>query len=275
MSEMLILQKSVDQSVLREGMSIPALFQQMFYQKSGLQLAKGESITINLILGNGSFQATLKNYDFDQDKYPGHPDVLQIRYSPNSPLAIKLREVFSSTNELVQEFLKSRTDRKKQFSIPNEKKEYLAIYGTPVKGTLFVDCITRDEYQKEAQEILQLDERSYENAVDADAKIVERIGVKKIRRITKAIGDNLKILYGYRCQICGAYIGEKYGSTLIHAHHIEYFTKSLNNNADNIMIVCPNHHGIIHDRNPQYNREKKTYLYPNGYQEGLALNLHL
>lgn len=272
---MLILQKSVDQSVLREGMSIPTLFQQMFYQKSGIQLAKGEAITINLILENESFQATLKNYDFDQDKYPGHPDVLQIRYSPNSPLAIKLREVFASTNELVQEFLKNRTDRRKQFVIPEEKKEYLAIYGTPVKGTLFVDCISSDEYQKEAQEILQMDERSYENAVDTDAKIIERVGVKKIRRITKAIGDNLKVLYGYRCQICGAYIGKKYGSTLVHAHHIDYFTKSLNNNADNIMIVCPNHHGIIHDRNPQYIRDKKAFLYPNGYQEGLTLNQHL
>ena len=275
MSEMLILEKSVDQSVLKEGMSIPALFQEMFYQKSGIQLAKGETTTINFILDSEFFQATLKNYDFDQDKYPGHPDVLQIRYSPNSPLARKLREVFASTNELVQEFLNNRTDRRKQFSIPDDKKEYLAIYGTPVKGTLFMDCITREEYQQEAQEIRQMDERNYENVVDTDAKIVERIGVKKIRRITKAIGDNLKVLYGYRCQICGAFIGEKYGSTLIHAHHIDYFTKSLNNNADNIMIVCPNHHGIIHDRNPQFNREKRTYLYPNGYQEGLALNLHL
>ncbi len=275
MSEMLILQKAVDLSVLKEGMSIPAIFQDMFYQKSGIRLSKGETLTINLILGNETFQATLKNYDFDQNKYPGHPDVLQIRYPPNSSLARKLREVFASTNELVQEFLNNRTDRRKQFSIPDDKKEYLAIYGTPVKGTLFMDCITREEYQQEAQEIRQMDERNYENVVDTDAKIVERIGVKKIRRITKAIGDNLKVLYGYRCQICGAFIGEKYGSTLIHAHHIDYFTKSLNNNADNIMIVCPNHHGIIHDRNPQFNREKRTYLYPNGYQEGLALNLHL
>ena len=93
--------------------------------------------------------------------------------------------------------------------------------------------------------------------------------------MSKAVGDNLKIVYGYRCQICGAYIGEKYGSHLIHAHHINYFTKSLNNNQDNVMIVCPNHHGIIHDINPVFDREKKIYVYPNGYKEDLLLNYHI
>ena len=90
-----------------------------------------------------------------------------------------------------------------------------------------------------------------------------------------AIGDTLKSLYGYRCQICGAYIGEAYGSQVIHAHHIDYFSHSLNNDATNIMIVCPNHHAIIHDKNPEFNSKEKTYRYPNGYVEGLALNKHL
>ena len=68
---------------------------------------------------------------------------------------------------------------------------------------------------------------------------------------------------------------KKYGSTLIHAHHIEYFTKSLNNNPENILIVCPNHHGIIHDCNPEFNATEKTYHYPNGLVEGLTLNRHI
>ena len=97
----------------------------------------------------------------------------------------------------------------------------------------------------------------------------------KVRKMNRAIGDGLKQLYGYRCQICGAFIGEKYGSSLIHAHHIEYFTKSMNNDARNVLIVCPNHHGIIHDRNPVFDFQKKIYRYPNGYQEGLKLNLHI
>ena len=78
------------------------------------------------------------------------------------------------------------------------------------------------------------------------------------------------------CQvICGQYIGEPYGSHLIHAHHIHYFVHSLNNNANNIMIVCPNHHAIIHDLNPTFDFAQKQFHYPNGYVEGLAINLHL
>ena len=56
---------------------------------------------------------------------------------------------------------------------------------------------------------------------------------------------------------------------------IDYFTRSMNNNADNIMIVCPNHHGIIHDCNPIFDKDTKTYTYPNGYKEGLMINYHL
>ncbi|MBR3017812.1 MAG: hypothetical protein IKH57_12195 [Clostridia bacterium] len=44
------------------------------------------------------------------------------------------------------------------------------------------------------------------------------------------------------------------------------------NDASNIMIVCPNHHSIIHDRNPEFNTKEKTYKYPNGYVEVLKLN---
>ena len=41
-------------------------------------------------------------------------------------------------------------------------------------------------------------------------------------------------------------------------YEIDYFTRSMNNNADNIMVVCPNHHGIIHDRDPIFDKETKN-----------------
>ena len=45
----------------------------------------------------------------------------------------------------------------------------------------------------------------------------------KIRKLNKKIGYILKLLYGYRCQICGQLIGEEYGSHIVEAHHIDYF----------------------------------------------------
>ena len=89
------------------------------------------------------------------------------------------------------------------------------------------------------------------------------------------IGNNLKLLYGYRCQICGKVIGEEYGSHVAEAHHIDYFIKSLNNDASNQMIVCPNHHSSIHDVNPVFDRNKKMLIYSNGVRQVLKLNKHL
>jgi len=41
------------------------------------------------------------------------------------------------------------------------------------------------------------------------------------------------------------------------------------------MIICPNHHAIIYDLNPVFDFDQKQFHYPNGYVEGLAINLHL
>ena len=113
------------------------------------------------------------------------------------------------------------------------------------------------------------------DVVDKCATIFAAERIIKIRKLNKKIGDNLKLLYEYHCQICGRHIGEEYGSQIVEAHHIEYFIHSLNNDSQNLIIVCPNHHSIIHDTNAVFNRSKLLYLYPNGKQEGFALNRHL
>lgn len=107
----------------------------------------------------------------------------------------------------------------------------------------------------------------------ADIRIVN--GIKKIRVYNTGIINKLKLLYSFRCQICGEKVGEKYDANVILAHHIDYFSKSKNNNATNIMIVCPNHHNIIHSTDPVFDRENLSYHYPNGFVEKLKINYHL
>ena len=110
---------------------------------------------------------------------------------------------------------------------------------------------------------------------DSTSTILETERIVKIRKLNKKIGDNLKLLYGYRCQICGQLIGEECGSHIVEAHHIDYFVSSLNNDANNQLIVCPNHHSIIHDTNPLFDRRKLMYIYRNGFEQKLVLNQHL
>ena len=270
-----LLQKEVDKSVLYQGMSIPKIYQKLFLEKLNIHLSHGQSCMIKLMLDGVLYDAQLKNQGFNQDKFVGHTDVLQIRYSEQSPLARKLRDKFKKTYLTVETFRANSENKGKHLVIPNSEKEFLVLYATVEYGTIMLDCITNNEYVEETKELSKLNEIEYEIAIDQGATIVVETGIRKVRRLSKAIGNSLKIIYGFKCQICGQYIGERYGSDLIHAHHIDYFTRSMNNNADNIMIVCPNHHGIIHDRNPIFDREQKVYTYPNGYKEGLLINYHL
>mgnify|MGYP003301146752 CR=1 FL=1 len=54
MDGFLILNKEVDQSVLKEGFSIPNQFHELFFQQLGFTLAHGESRLINLLLDNAT-----------------------------------------------------------------------------------------------------------------------------------------------------------------------------------------------------------------------------
>lgn len=110
---------------------------------------------------------------------------------------------------------------------------------------------------------------------DSTSTILEIEKIVKIRKLNKKIRDNLKLLYGYRCQICGQLIGEEFGSHIVEAHHIDYFVSSLNNDASNQLIMCPNHHSIIHDTNPAFDRRRLLYIYKNGFEQKLVLNQHL
>lgn len=113
------------------------------------------------------------------------------------------------------------------------------------------------------------------DVTDEEAGITVNMQFVKIRKLNRKIGQNLKLLYGYRCQICGRLIGEEFGAHIAETHHIDYFVKSLNNDASNQMVVCPNHHSIIHDADPTFDRKNTVYIYPNGTQQKLVLNVHL
>ena len=84
---------------------------------------------------------------------------------------------------------------------------------------------------------------------DKNSGIEKRLQIVKIHKLNRKIGENLKLLYGYRCRICGQVTGEKYGSRIAE------------NNANNRMIVCLDHHSIIHDANPVFDWKRMIYRF--------------
>ena len=65
-------------------------------------LVHGESMMVKILIDGELFDAEWKNQAFDQNKYAGHADVMQFRYSEKSPIANKLRQIFQTTYNFVQ-----------------------------------------------------------------------------------------------------------------------------------------------------------------------------
>lgn len=113
------------------------------------------------------------------------------------------------------------------------------------------------------------------NTIDPSARIDITQHWVKIRRVNKAISDNLKEFYDFKCQICNENISSRYEVNVVESHHIKPFSLSLNNDASNQIILCPNHHRIIHKAEPEFHRRKLIYSYGNGVEEKIILNGHL
>ena len=270
-----IYKKEVDWSLFFYGFAIPVEQQKILTALTGRTMPRGETREIHLYLNGRSYGAKLKNLNVK-----GTPtDRLQVRYEKNSEIAVALRGIFHRSCFYIQEEKRLQEGgSKKQIPLPEEYKEYLVMYTTQDEDSFLLEAILSEDVAQFRITVQGKEERFLEaemSLTDEGAGYQMKAGILKIRRLNRLIGENLKMLYGYRCQICGKAIGEEYGAHIAEAHHIEYFVKSLNNDASNQMIVCPNHHSIIHETDPVFDREHMAYVFPGGKVEKLKLNKHL
>lgn len=275
-----VYKTEVNWSLLTEGLTLPVDNQVIFARNMGKLLRRGESKSINIYLNEKRYKAQIRNINFDE-RFKRIKDTLQIRYPRNGELARALQANFIKSYNFLsyQRNIRSQGDRT-IIKLPKKMEEYLAIYTTEYEDSYVFETIAAEEIDLLRQVVKNQSEHLFESnfnfdITDNNSCIHEDKRVVKIRKLNRKIGDNLKLLYGYRCQICGRLIGERYGAHAVEAHHIDYFVNSLNNDANNQLIVCPNHHSIIHELNPVFDKKRLIYLYPNGIQEGLAINYHL
>lgn len=275
-----IHKKEVDWSALNLGINIPVSIQVVFYDLIQHNLKKGDSIDIKIIIDDQFYNAKLVNIKFNEKKYPTHKELIQIRYSPTSEISKKLKSVFTSSFGYLKIEKEKLYNKRQHINVPNNLKEYLVLYTTEFENIFLLDCLTLDEIEETNKNLSSISEEEYEMDInylqkDDTAKVITKPQIVKLRKLNKSICNNLKLLYNFRCQICGKIIDERYDGIVTEAHHIESFTKTFNNDSNNILIVCPNHHRIIHKTNPEFKRQKLSYFYPNGLEEKLILNEHL
>lgn len=140
------------------------------------------------------------------------------------------------------------------------------------------DCITaavKAEVKTDVSTMSELYFETFEPREDKNASIKQVTRLQKIRHIDRSIGDSLKLLYDYRCQMTGEKVGEPYDALVVEAHHIIPFTESMNNDTSNIIIISPSYHRIIHKAKPVFDRPTLSFHFPNGLVEKIKVNKHL
>lgn len=277
---MFLYQKLIDRSTLRQGFQIPVEYHYLLKMIPGGMPGQGETRNVKVIIDGVEYDAQLKNQGFDRNKYDGHTEVVQIRYNEGSDLVKRLREVFSSTWNYVESIknLPENINRKFTIRIPEEYQEFLALSTTDLPNVFVADCITtaiKAEVKNEISKQPELDFETLEFREDKNASIKEITRLQKVRQLDRSIGDSLKQLYNYRCQMSGEQIGEPYGAMVVEAHHIIPFTESMNNDTSNIIILSPNYHRIIHKTKAEFDKERLAFIFPNGLIDKVRLNKHL
>jgi len=275
-----IYKKEVDWSVLQQGFTIPLSIQVLFQKLIANSLPRGTSRDVKILIDGEIFEAKLVNQKFDETKYPNHKDIIQFRYKPQSAIAQKMQAIFRETYNHCIGFKNNPLNRKKRVPIPEDKKEYFVLFSTQFEDTFLCDYMTFKESKATKNQLYDIDENEYELMInykkkDLNARIEERLQLVKTRKIDRSICDSLKFLYNFQCQITGENFSEKHGVSVVEAHHIDYFTKSQNNDTDNIVIISPNYHRLIHKLDPVFDKDEKAFIFPNGLKEKLSINLHL
>lgn len=116
----------------------------------------------------------------------------------------------------------------------------------------------------------------------------KEISQKKIERNHKLI-DKLKRIYEFRCQLCSEEqslsIVKIDGTKYVEVHHIknlaeEYDEEGTLDRVNNLIVVCPNHHKMLHYHKGGYRNIKQVdgmLVFENGSKETIPIliNKHL
>lgn len=121
----------------------------------------------------------------------------------------------------------------KKYKLEDELDLYMNINGLSyllkMEDVTFDDLIVRD---------------FYEDFDMPDNETQESINnrIKRYQKIVKI----LKAKYNYKCQICNFSFEMDNENKYCEAHHLKALSSGGNQNPENVIILCPNHHRMFH-----------------------------
>ena len=128
------------------------------------------------------------------------------------------------------------------------------------------DNVISDMTEEEIENII--------NFIDSGTNVIVT-GASKRRIYNTTIIRQLKKLYRGQCQLCGNRPFEDDDTDITEVHHINPFSDSFNNDSSNLIVLCPNHHRLIHKKGLGFDRERLIFFSDDNQQIEVLLNYHL
>jgi 5-methylcytosine-specific restriction endonuclease McrA len=94
-------------------------------------------------------------------------------------------------------------------------------------------------------------------------------------RRNRALAREIHQLYKGRCQLCAFDGLTVYGVGCAETHHIVHLSRGGEDSRENLLLLCPNHHTVVHKTEATFDYGSLRFLFPNGRAEPLCLNTHL
>ena len=91
----------------------------------------------------------------------------------------------------------------------------------------------------------------------------------------RRVATELRETYAGRCQVCEFDPRIRYAQEICHVHHVVWLSRGGDNDRTNLMVLCPNHHAIVHRDDAPFDYGSLAFSFANGSVEALRLNLHL
>lgn len=231
----------------------------------------------------------LSEYDMDA--------VLKLGYVSRSEAFRKIGQCFGKNNNYLKRLRDeydvvtsssrrgqcNRPPRERIIKTTEHLKEFTFIELTEIVTSIITNILdeqldARIESSLPVFDISAMDEEELERIInfkDNTAGIKITIAQRQQRVYKTGIIKQLKKLYRGNCQICAHRPFDEYKEDICEVHHIEYFSFSQNNNANNLIVVCPNHHRLIHKLNPEFDAESKSFVFSDGSRLKIHLDYHL
>jgi 5-methylcytosine-specific restriction protein A len=101
--------------------------------------------------------------------------------------------------------------------------------------------------------------------------LFETVDITRARRHV----EWLQKTYCGQCQICLFDPRARYGRRLCHGHHVQWLSRGGEDEIENMVLVCPNHHAAVHQADAIFDYGDLSFRFANGLTEALQLNQHL